>query len=70
VVSFLFWLLYAWRKRPWYPLERRLGGFQSQSGHGGEKKNIAHARNKIPIIQSMDFLIMCDKLKIYIGLHC
>jgi len=26
-------------KRPWYPLDRRLDGPQSQSGHGGEKKN-------------------------------
>jgi hypothetical protein len=26
-------------KEPWYTLDRRLGGLQSQSGHGGEKKN-------------------------------
>jgi len=26
-------------KRPWYPLDRRLGGPQIQSGHGGEEKN-------------------------------
>jgi len=24
---------------PWYPLDRRLGGPQSHSGRGGEKKN-------------------------------
>jgi len=24
---------------PWYPLDRRLGGPQSQSGHGVEEKN-------------------------------
>jgi hypothetical protein len=24
---------------PWYPLDRRLGGHQSRSGHGGEEKN-------------------------------
>jgi hypothetical protein len=26
-------------KRPWYPLDRRLGGHQSRSGRGGEQKN-------------------------------
>jgi hypothetical protein len=26
-------------KEPWYPLDRRLGGPQSCSGHGGEEKN-------------------------------
>jgi hypothetical protein len=26
-------------KGPWYPLDRRLGGSQSRSGHGGEEKN-------------------------------
>jgi hypothetical protein len=33
------WLLYLQGKCPWYPLDRRLGGSQSQSGHGGEEKN-------------------------------
>jgi hypothetical protein len=27
------------RKNPWYPLDRGLGGPQSQSGRGGEEKN-------------------------------
>jgi len=26
-------------KSPWYPFDRRLGGAQSHSGHGGEEKN-------------------------------
>jgi hypothetical protein len=26
-------------KSPWYPLDRRLGGPQSRSRRGGEKKN-------------------------------
>jgi hypothetical protein len=26
-------------KSPWYPLDRRVGGPQSRSGHGGEEKN-------------------------------
>jgi hypothetical protein len=25
-------------KKPWYPLDRRLGGAQSRSGRGGEEK--------------------------------
>jgi len=31
--------LYPQGKSPWYPLDRRLGGPQSCSGHGGEEKN-------------------------------
>jgi hypothetical protein len=26
-------------KRPWYPLDRSLGGPQGRSGRGGEEKN-------------------------------
>jgi hypothetical protein len=26
-------------KKPWYPLDARLGGPQSMSGRGGEEKN-------------------------------
>jgi hypothetical protein len=40
VVSFTPWPLYPQGKSPWYPLNRRLGGPQSRSGHsGGEEKN-------------------------------
>jgi hypothetical protein len=31
--------LYPQGKSPWYPLDRRLGGIQNRSGHGGEEKN-------------------------------
>jgi hypothetical protein len=31
--------LYPQVKRFWYPMDRRVGGPQSQSGHSGEKKN-------------------------------
>jgi hypothetical protein len=31
--------LYPQGKSSWYPLDRRLGGPQSYSGHGGEEKN-------------------------------
>jgi len=30
--------LYSQGKSPWYPLDRRLGGPRSWSGHGGEEK--------------------------------
>jgi hypothetical protein len=30
---------YPQRKSPWYPLDRRLGGPESWSLHGGEEKN-------------------------------
>jgi hypothetical protein len=39
VVSFTPWPLYPQRKSPWYPLDRRLGGPHSWSGHGGEGIN-------------------------------
>jgi hypothetical protein len=42
------------RKSPWYPLDRRLGGPQSQSGRGGEEKNSQPLPGlKPPIIQSV-----------------
>jgi hypothetical protein len=39
VVSSTLQPLYSQGKSPWYPLERRLSGPQSQSEHGGEEKN-------------------------------
>jgi hypothetical protein len=39
VVSFTPLPLYLEGKSPWYPFDRRLGGPQSRSGRGGEKKN-------------------------------
>jgi hypothetical protein len=39
VVSFTLRPLYFQGKSPWYPLDRRLGGLQNQSGRGGEEKN-------------------------------
>jgi hypothetical protein len=39
MVSFTNRPLYCKGKSPWYPLDRRLGGFQDQSGHSGEEKN-------------------------------
>jgi hypothetical protein len=46
--------LYPQGKSPWYPLDRRLGGPQSRSESGGEKKN-SHPRResnpRTPIVQ-------------------
>jgi hypothetical protein len=39
VVSFVNRSIYPQVKNPFYPLDRRLDGFQSRSGHGGEEKN-------------------------------
>jgi hypothetical protein len=39
VVSFTLQPFYPQGKSTRYPLNRRLGGSQSQSGHGGEEKN-------------------------------
>jgi hypothetical protein len=39
VASFMPQQLYHHRNSPWYPLDRRMGGPQSQSGHSGEEKN-------------------------------
>jgi hypothetical protein len=38
VVSFTPLPLYSWGRSPWYPLDRRLGGPQNQSGRCGEEK--------------------------------
>jgi len=38
VVSFTSWLLYTQGKSLQYPLDRRVGGPQSQIGCGGEEK--------------------------------
>jgi hypothetical protein len=39
MVSFTPRPLYLQGRSPRYPLDRRLGGPQSRSGHGGEEKN-------------------------------
>ena len=42
-VNILLHLLY-----PWFPFNRRLGGFQSWYGHFAEQKNLSLARNQTP----------------------
>jgi len=39
VISFTLRPLYTREKSPRYPLERRVGRFQSRSGSGGEEEN-------------------------------
>jgi hypothetical protein len=50
VVSFIPQPLYPWGKYPQYPLDRRIGGPQSQYGHNGEEKN-AEIINRVRIIR-------------------
>jgi hypothetical protein len=51
LVSFTLRPLYPQGKSPWYPWDRRLGGLQSRSGRGGEKKIPLPHRDSNPIIQ-------------------
>jgi hypothetical protein len=53
-------LLYLQGKSPWYPLDRRLGGPQSQSGHGGEEKNSQPLPGLIP-----HYLFCCKDIHKY-----
>jgi hypothetical protein len=47
MVSFTPRPLYPYGKRPWYALDRRLGGPQTRSGRGGEDKNSQH----LPVLE-------------------
>jgi hypothetical protein len=42
--------LYTQGKSPWYPLDRRLDGPQSRSGHGAEEKNSQPLQGLQPLI--------------------
>jgi hypothetical protein len=54
MVSFTPWPLYPQGKIPWYLLDRRLGGPQSQSERGGEEKNSQSLPGlEPPIIQAI-----------------
>jgi hypothetical protein len=39
------WPLYLWGKSPWYLMDRRLVGLQSQSRCSGEKRNPCQESN-------------------------
>jgi hypothetical protein len=47
-VSFTHRPLYPQGKSRWYPLDRKLGGPQSRSGHGGEEKIPSPRRESNP----------------------
>jgi len=52
-VSFTPRPLYPWEKSPRYPLDRRLGETQGQSGRGGDGEKIpAPAGNRTPVVQN------------------
>jgi hypothetical protein len=57
MVSFTPRPLYPQGKGPRYPLDRRLGGPQSRSGHGDEEKNSQpppqESNPRTPIVQSV-----------------
>jgi hypothetical protein len=65
VVSFTPWPLYPQGKSSWYPLDRRLGGPQCCSGHGGEEKNSQVLINKTPEIISLTFCIYLQFYTLY-----
>jgi hypothetical protein len=45
------WPLHPQGKNPWYPLDRRLGGPQSQSGGSGEEKNLNPASHNLTLME-------------------
>jgi hypothetical protein len=49
-------------KEPQYPLDRRLGGPQSQSGHGGEEKNstYVHSIERVKIGHDLCLIMFCS----------
>jgi hypothetical protein len=50
VVSFTPWPVYSQGRKPWYPLDRRLGGPQNRSGRGNQEKNSRHLPGLEPLI--------------------
>jgi hypothetical protein len=48
VSGFTTWPLYPRGKSPRYPLDWRLGGHQSGSGHWKREKSLASSRNRTP----------------------
>jgi hypothetical protein len=66
VVGFTLWPLYPQGKSPWYPLDLRLGGPQSQYGHGGEEKNSQPLLGiKPPIIQPITYFFIKNTVNLF-----
>jgi hypothetical protein len=57
-VSFTLLPLYSQGNSQQYPLDRRLDGPQSRSGHYGEDKNLVPARNRTPAVQPVACLYL------------
>jgi hypothetical protein len=51
MVSSMLWLLYTQGKSPLYPVDRRLGESQRQSGHGSEENNSQSVGNRTLLVQ-------------------
>jgi hypothetical protein len=74
VVSFMPQPLYPQGKSPWYPMDRRLGGPHSWSGHSGEEKNSQPLLGHEPLIiqpiakcctTELSQLLKMDEVKIH-----
>jgi hypothetical protein len=60
--------LHAKVKGPWYPLDRRLRGPQSRSGHGGEKQHSQPLPGlELPIIQPAAQRYTAEKCRLHKG---
>jgi hypothetical protein len=58
VISFMPWPLYPQGKSPCFPLDRRLCGPQSRSGHSGEEKNSQALPGLEPLIIQIHFNVI------------
>jgi hypothetical protein len=66
VVSLTLLLLYSWGKNPQYPLNRKLGGPQTWSGHFGEEKSLLPLLGIEPwIVQAHSLVIILTTLSRY-----
>jgi hypothetical protein len=59
MVSFMPHMLYLWERSPWYPLARRLGEPQSQSGcHGYRENSLASTKSQTQLPSPHPIAIM------------
>jgi hypothetical protein len=65
VATFTTRPLYRRGKRPWYPLDRRLGRPQSRSGRGGEYKE-----NPLPVSAGNQTLVVQPRIPFYVSNKC
>jgi hypothetical protein len=67
MVSFMAWLLYWQGKTHWYPLDTRLGGPKSHSGHGGKEKKSLPFLGSCRINNVGNFTSMCPIAPLWHG---